>query len=479
MKRSTKLILISVLVQLAMFIYDEYSEHRHNLDQFENTNLALLRGDAHSYFEPIDNWIENGTYESHTLEAGFSKSGRAPYYGLFYGFFRLFLDRNPALDAVVILQLILKIIANVVFFKWALLVSKSERIAWIGFLISVFSAVASLHIYRIMTETVSFSFFMFGIYYFYLWKESRKNKHLIPAGIFLGYMMCIRPFMIPVIAVFIAIVMLRQMKMEPLLKRIKSYVFLFIPFVIILTPWVIRNYAVTNKLILFQESVNAGYKYSAADLSLRNFLCAQGENFMSWDYDAAGSWYDPGFISRSHYELSNSILSESVTREKIMLAREHYMKSIAEENVRSGEIADSMFIIMREQFIAERPFYFYVTAPLKITKNAYVHNGMELLYRETWYQLVYKVLQSGLFILISIGFVAIWFFRDVRPRDYLWIIPLALTIVLCFGFRFSERRYFLYAYPVFRLYTAILVDYLWTKYQSRSVSGRKTIITSR
>lgn len=136
------------------------------------------------------------------------------------------------------------------------------------------------------------------------------------------------------------------------------------------------------------------------------------------------------------------------------------MNSITLQDSLSGEMADSMFRYMRKRYMQERPFQYYVSSPLRVLKHAFVHNGMELLYSAKWYGYVYKVLQSGLFVLISLGFVLFWLVPSIRGKDKLWTIPVGLALVLCFGFRFSERRYFLYAYPVFMLYSSMLVNYL-------------------
>jgi len=455
-----KLVLIAILIQVSVFSLNTYQEKKYKPEQYDHTVFAITCGDTPSYTEPIDNLLATGTYKSDSEEAGYSLNGRTPYYGIFYGFFRLFAEPHVAQDCLVILQLIIKIFSNTALFYLVLLLTGSRPVAWIAFLCYCCLAWASVYTPRVLTESLSQSFLIFGLYSFFLWLKLHRKRHFIFAALLLSYVICMRPFLLPAIGLFVLVNIYFNPATKPLVGKLKQAVLFFIPLVLFIAPWTVRNYVVSKKLIVFQESVNAGYHYTSSDISLRYFLTAVGENFIAWDYSAAGCWFDPNLEKFSTYEIPNSILCESVTKEKLELAKYHYGTKTLTGSVEDDRIADSLFVAMRNGFMEEKPAYYYVISPVKIAVDAFCHDGVELLQRKQWYELVYKIGQSGLFILISLGFVCCMVFRKFRNGGYLWIIPVMLAVVLCFGFRFCEKRYFIYAYPIFIIYAAVFFEFI-------------------
>lgn len=462
-KKTLILTLIASVVVTLLFSYNIFEERKYETVALEGTHFAYLNGDAHSYFEPMESLIQTGVYQSNSDAAGYSRTGRTPHYGVFYWIARQFFEQLNALDAVIIFQLILRIISAVVFYRLALELTGRKNTAIIAYALFILMSAMSIHAYRFMTESLSVSFFIFGFWYFLKWKRSGKTVNLLLAGFFAGYLICMRPFMLPVIGVLVAANIFLPHLKQHFLPKLKNTVLFFVPLLLLLAPWMIRNYAITEKIIVFQEDVNAGYNYSPADISLRYFLTATGENFLAWDYDAAGCWFDPQLDRYSKYEIPETILCESVTVEKMELARTYYQDGILNHDTASTMRADSMFRAMREEFISERPFYYAVVAPLRILKRAYFHNGVELLQKGTPFEYAYKAFQGLLFVLICGAFAVAVFLPQCRIKGWLWIVPVMLAVVLCFGFRFSERRYFIYAYPVFVLYAALLFNQLAVK----------------
>lgn len=458
-----RLFFIALVVELALFSYNIYEEYKYEPQIFGDTHVAYLSGDAHSYYEPIESLIQTGTYKSDSYDAGHSYYGRTPHYGLFYGFFRLFFDQNTALDAVILFQLLIRVLACIAFYRLVLLITKIRTVAAIAFGVFICMAPASLHAYRLMTESLSMSFFILSLSWMMQWKYTGKIKYLWLSGIFAGYMICMRPFLLPAMGILIFLNLFGKEFTTDLKRKVKLGVIYFIPLVVFIAPWVIRNYTISGKIIVFQENVNAGYDYTAADLSLRDLLTATGENFMSWDYDAAGCWFDPLLSAYYKYDFPQSMLCESISKEQLVVSRDFYRDGMLNRDTVSMLKADSMFREMRAGYISEKPFGYYVISPLRIMKRAFIHNGVELLKREEWYELLYKTLQAALFIAVCIGFVICVFIKDYRLNGYFWTIPVLLAIVLCIGFRFSERRYFQYCYPVFILYASYLYYQLLQK----------------
>src|SRR6267378_3882915 len=228
------LLLLSALIKSSIFLFNTYQIKKHEPEALENRHLAMGGGDSPSYIQPIDNYFAKDIYEYESAPRKFSLNGRAPYYGFFYGFFRLFFSSNTAMDTLVILQLLVAMIGCITFFYLTLNLTSKERVAWIAFL--SYSSLSWLANYtnKIVPESLSLSFFVIGLYFFVSYLKTKRKLYFGISSVLFSYMICMRPFLLPPIAAFVLIILFKEERKINLKKKMLLFTYFFLPLSILL-----------------------------------------------------------------------------------------------------------------------------------------------------------------------------------------------------------------------------------------------------
>src|SRR5689334_4724153 len=100
------LFLLALIIKLASAYYLAHLRKCFTQETI-STVIASKYGDAPFYVDPIDNYIEKGEYFYNNGTEKVSM-GRAPYYGMTYLIFRVFLPREVSYDMVAVLQLLVE-----------------------------------------------------------------------------------------------------------------------------------------------------------------------------------------------------------------------------------------------------------------------------------------------------------------------------------------------------------------------------------
>src|SRR5687768_13317089 len=117
-----------------VIILNFFSEANFSTHWSENTLLAYYSGDSHAYIDPIDNFIETGTY---FFDEGNGKvyNGRAPYYGSIYFILRQVAGNYLALDLLAFLQILIDCFAGLVM---SVLIFRMTSASWAFWLTLIF-----------------------------------------------------------------------------------------------------------------------------------------------------------------------------------------------------------------------------------------------------------------------------------------------------------------------------------------------------
>jgi hypothetical protein len=141
-------------------------------------------------------------------------------------------------------------------------------------------------------------------------------------------------------------------------------------------------------------------------------------------------------------------------------------KPILEDNDCTNEIA-ATFNRLRQEQIKENKFHFYIIVPLSNLKKALFKFS---LYGEKSY--LVKLVSTTLFtyrtLFIFLGLLGIWLNRKMKliNQDFLMMILIYFTLwylVICFGYRNMEIRYFLMNDVLLLIPASISIVFLFKK----------------
>lgn len=357
----------------------------------------VAKGDGYSYYSVSENnKIISSADEGDPIPSAYMPPG----YVLFLLPFVYTFGKGMLI--VQILQSILGSISCVFVYK----VAKHHTKSHIAFISSMLLSFYPSHIYlstQISSGNVYIPILLVGIYLVYQFTENKKRTYLIGSAILFGFLSLSRAQMILLVPV-VAIWIIYEMGWA---KRYMSIAFVATS-VMVLSPWMVRNYMVFDKVIPVAQS--SGY------------ALWRGHNL-----GTRGAWNDSASV-----ELKNSL--DQIKRTKTWEASKDsvYLKyaldTIYENPVRSLKLAGLKFMYMWGYFWGVGVGYPGVKSPLYylpwFTIELFFIIGLLHSFKN-WndYVLIYAIIY--VFTLVGMTFL-------VLPRYRLTIVPL-ITIFSSIG----------------------------------------------
>jgi hypothetical protein len=435
--------------------------------------LASSGGDTFSYINTIENYIDKGNYGMYlgefypyqnTNSANFYPMIRLPHYGIIYLIFRQVFGKETSSDLLVLLQLIAEVLSIMLFSKLILAVTKSRLSYWVSLLILTLSSWVTFYTPEFMPESFTCSFILTGIYYFHKWSKGNKNSNLFISGAFLTLSVMLKPFLFPWL-LFMMIAILITVK--NFVRFVKLGFLFLIPLIIYELPWVTRNYIQSKKIVLLTSPMYYPAKLCVTACS--NFLLAWGGDPIWWegkcktagtfffttDINAGCEYNFPDYAFTNDYNLDDfRIIKKEIKQLQDNPADAKLDSSIAEK-----------FNSMRESYFRNRPFNFYVTAPLLRIKSSFVKSGSYYINPTNIFYKLLKLMQTALYWLpLIFGSTGFLIFGIRKLKDPLNVIMaglvFSLVIVLDIVLKLNEWRYFIYTYPVFIYYMGHLIGFI-------------------
>ncbi|MBN4062056.1 glycosyltransferase family 39 protein [Bacteroidales bacterium AH-315-I05] len=201
--------------------------------------------DSWGYLRLAENIYEHGIFSQGTVESGtlIPDLQRTPLYPLF-----LLLSSYLYLGAygVIALQLILSSVSCCIVAFLAKTIFGNEKI---GLLAGILLALDFPSIYfanTILTETLFTFLFLLAISDFVFFIKRQKNKYLLGCGIWLGLGILCRP----AAAYFPVLLILILLMLKPVKNNAVSIVTLIATTLLVVSPWLARNYFVFGSSIL-------------------------------------------------------------------------------------------------------------------------------------------------------------------------------------------------------------------------------------
>jgi len=223
-----------------------------------------------------------------------------------------------------------------------------------------------------------------------------------------------------------------------------------IALLILLLPWIIRNYSKLGRVFLFQQDQYAGYEIGKELELTRKMLSAIGEDASTtWDKTAAASFFSRTEYKESGWRVPGYITADSVLNSNFLALRRLSIDSI-DDRIQATQY-DSHYQAFIDHYKSAYAFKYYFLNYIGRIKKFIFHSGSYYYAydrnsncsdRKNYY---FKVIQSLFYYLCLIpGFIGLLALARTKKNGMIFLIP-AFSLLLTFPVILAiiEWRYFL------------------------------------
>jgi hypothetical protein len=422
-------------------------------------NKAFINNDSASYTLSFINLLVKGayTFNPDNPEAAF---GRLPGYPLFWGLHFLFYGKEKVYLAVAITQIILDCISIILIYKIVKSLTSNVRASITAAII--YAAYPFIIVWTTITGTELLGSFVTLLFFYNLFilKESLVKPMIIGVNIALAFY--IREYL-GILIVCSIIYYFNRSNLKDFFFKSTYICFVFFIFYI---PWPIRNYILSNKLILI-KTVTAGYdRYSVDVASCRAWIYC-------WSTDAdfylskIASTDEIDFIPKSTFtsEADEKLFFSALTEARHCGSGFYNWKTnkrLDQENC-NADLA-KQFEKLKSNYIKNNLFKYYTSVPLKNILKAFFKNDLT----EANYNLNSSTLKSlsvpVLFIyrsiLVVLGFITCFVYIRKREIKVILFFTSFMYLFISCIIRQVEMRYLLQADIILLIPTSLLITNL-------------------
>jgi hypothetical protein len=434
---------------------------------------ANVSGDSFSYIGAMENYVSRGRYHFINEKGQEVRAGRPPHYAVPYFLLRQAFPPQTALDIFVFLQLFIESLAVICL---ALLAYYLTNKRWCFYAITGL-AVISLYVtvwsYNTYTDALSSNLLVIAAFFYYKYLRSDAGKHLLYSSLLLGVITCFRPYLVLIYPILGIVELARNGWM---LKKIaQRSLIIGLPLVMLLTPWVVRNYVVMDQIFLFQQDMYAGYGFAKDELAVRKALASMGEDGGAWwDRKSAASYFNQRSLSTSLYQYPSYIKTDEVLYRQLEALRKANLGP-QKDAARIIQMAEGA----KQYYKSTYPVRYYFSNHLNLVYRFLVHNGSYRLpvnQASSCYQPVQfglKLGQSLLYYLsLVFGAIGLVMMGLKDRRNFIFLFP-SVFLLLLFPVYFGlvEWRYFLPFYYFHLIGLVYLLHYFIETKAKKNASG--------
>ncbi len=475
-------VLIAFLCKGIIFIFLLYRNGESGLPGFR----GIIAGDTGSYLIPIENLILHGSY---------APDFRMPGYGILYMPYIFLFRRTIAFNLLIISQFI---VASLTVYPLALTaknIFKSNTLFYLTFYLFAISTYTNLFDSTLLTESFATSFLILSV--FFLVKaiqiETKRSLNLFMAGLFLTEVIFLRPVFMPLILLF-ALVLFTCFFIDKSQKNSFLNLTLFLlPFLVFDGLWVARNYSKYDKLIPATASIAYPKIMNSYYYPIYTLARSWGGSDQVWEPNAEIRWFgiNDGLEPQLHnvkVTLPSYIYTSKFNYDSLVILKKQLTVYISHESdtvaINSPEMKSLLSIIRGKCFLyansikSEKPFLYYVIAPIMRIKTFLIHSGTPNLFLTLTSQLnpvayTIKIFYSLIYLLV-IGFGAIGmillFKRSILFTPVVLITGIVFYTILIHPviLGMCEKRYFVPAYPFMLICAAYAISWAYKKISHRT-----------
>lgn len=289
--------LIALVIRLSFCFY---------FQQFYFGELTFKYKDTASYLDPILNFIEKGTYQG-DLFVDDSKYFRVPVYPIFLGLIHTVFGAANFDHAVAVIQSLLDSVSVTFIFLIVLKISNSKSSAIISAVFYATYPFMLLWVPISYTESVQM-FLIWGMILVTTY-DSSSNFSLVIQGVLCGLMILTKQYLGLILLIPLANIAISNKFYN---KKYASLIFLMLGTLIVLSPWVVRNYFQSGKIIILRGETT-GLRSVGKDFeAFYKFAGLFNENVTPALYEVAYKGkmsFDkhPGFVNRNRTEIDSAV----------------------------------------------------------------------------------------------------------------------------------------------------------------------------
>ena len=441
-------------------------------------------GDIPSYVDPINNLLATGHY---------SPDHRMPGFGVIYLLFRSIFSYNITFNCIIIMQLLLSS-ASVYFMALiARLILKSRQVFYATFYLYLVCTYSNYYDVCLGTECICTAFLIFSTWLFLLYFRFHKLRNLFFSGLFLTWVIFLRPAFAPLFFIFGLILFIYFIKNK--IVWLKPALVFIITFIVVDGAWILRNESVHHRVIpLTVDGVYYPYIDSSYQRPMFEFVETWGGASDIPDPGSAMSWFGgvlfPGDPAPTQYDsIPDFIYNKTFNKDSLVKLRamvhtfmamqkpaadsfyEHYhhdwnyVYSVLYSKLRpvSPQAAALQTDIINRfnkytlSIKKENPFLYYVKAPLLLLRKSLYQPALAYIFVKgssipkigKYIQLFNKYLYIFLLIVGLIGIILL-LYKGLKS-DYLILIlallPAYAILVHSIILRMADNRYLMPTWP--------------------------------
>lgn len=419
---------------------------------FGRTGYGFGSGDTPSYFDPIENFLKDGSYHP---------DYRMPGYGIIYLMLRSIVVEDQALKLIILIQLTIAALSIYSLSKLLYLVTAKNIVFYLTFFLFGLSLKTTFWDFAYLAESFAVSFLIFSSHAFILFWRSEKKKWLLLSGLFLTWVIFLKPVYLPVLFIFVAALLFFCFRIrKTTLKSMTLKVFVFAaPFILFDGLWIIRNYQRYDRLIpLTKTTYYPGYEESYLG-PLMDFVIAFGGDRSWWNPKGELRWFISNPADGGGTPVPEEVYTSSFNGDSLVSVRKDI--AIILNPGTSQQVMNELSSSVRarlntytESIRTEKPHIYYLTGRLKMVRKFLLHSGTDFLpfipFRQMdLKQKFLKVLNGTLYVFsIAFGFLGIVYVILKKQAAMFAMALTGLYSTLIYPVLGQlEPRYYLPAYP--------------------------------
>jgi hypothetical protein len=400
-----------------------------------------------------------------------------PGYGAVYLLFRWMMDRRPAMDLVMLLQILLSAGCTVALMRCAQLLGAGGTACTAVFLIAALGLWTNSYDLFLLTESFCISAVVFSFLFYLRACRGDGRRPLLISGALMAWAVFLKLVCGNYLMMMAAGLLLR--KGAPVRQRLVHAGLFVLPFAAADVPWTVRNALVNHR---FAPLTNGWFLNEGADVyaDLSRMLMGMGGNVVFWsDPDADIRWFNAGIARNpdgtpiandrpatipSWWATSGCTMDTLALLARTNLTRQDSTLGAVRQQRDTKEVMRLCRSCL-DAFRRERPFEHQVTARLRCLKLFVINPGVPYPFQATfgrmpWYLKGFKLAHMALYALVLLGASIAAARAILRPGEgihrLLAVLFVSGLLVIPFVIRYTENRYMAPVWP-FAVLCALLL----------------------
>jgi hypothetical protein len=305
------------------------------------------------------------------------------------------------------------------------------------------------------------------LYRFRKYTITHYTQDLVTAGLFLSILVCLKVYYI-LLFLPVGIYFLRdgsEIFRQRLAKAIIKSALVSLPLLVLLAPWVIRNYLLLNRFIPFQETPTAGYNYSKSELAFRKYVTSWGGEIIFWSQNSAGCYFMPKDKVPCDFQIPAHAFTKNYGPSQVEEVRTLFIQLQNNYSDSLDKKVSNLFFQMQSEFKKENPFQYYILSPVKLTSKFLINSGSSYLPIHKFnpcysvIQLPVKGAQSiSYWLCLLVGLPGVLILGYQKRDLILPFVPLFLILLFPIVLKTTETRYFRTVEPILFIGVAFLIQ---------------------